>query len=131
MDVLVGPFDSVQLSRLMNNESVREPLRRFEPQHFAVFVSRQGTVVCVARSKRQLSPVKLTEIRDQNCPDAAFFVVSGRQFSVKQLQQRIGECVEAFKLPTPAQGMEKRVIKGREVLVIGPELPRGPIKRSH
>lgn len=118
MEILTGPFSIERLFGLMSGEDVREPLRRYAPQHYAVYVNEQGAVVFLVRSKERVSVDELSKIADERCPGTAFFIADSGA-SINNLQQRIEACVRAYSIPSPATGMEQRTVDGKSVLVIG------------
>lgn len=121
LEVLKRPFGSVgDLLRLVNNQDVREPLRRFCAQNTAIFVNRKGAVVLLVRIKGSLVSAELAPIRDRECPGAFYVVVqAGRYTSESELQRRIDECAEAYEIAGPSSGIRERIVDGRVVLDIG------------
>jgi hypothetical protein len=119
MEILVGPFAADQLLALINNESVRAPIRRYAPQHNAVFVDKDSVVVLVVRDKKRLVVDNLGAIGSEKCPGSAFFIVdSGVLSSVTALEGRITSCVEMLLQPPGKTHHEIRMIKGKRVLII-------------
>jgi hypothetical protein len=121
VEILAGVFGTTaELLGLINNAAIREPLRRFAPRFYAVFVDKHGQVVLVVRSKEKVSVDELSMIRDKECPGAYFFTATSGVFaSESELQQRIDDCVQAYTLSPPSVHMEERVIDGKRVLLIG------------
>jgi hypothetical protein len=119
MEILVGPFAAPQLLDLINDESARAPIRRFAPQHNAVFVDKESVVVLVVRDKKKLAIEKMVAIGNERCPGTAFFMVdSGVSSSVAALQERITSCVEALSVPPGKTTHETRMIEGKITLII-------------
>jgi len=129
MEVSFGPFAAPQLLDLINNESVRTPIRHLAPQHNAVYVDKESVVVLVVRDKKGLATEQLAAIRNDRCPGTAFFVVdSGVITTAAALLERIAACAEALSMPVGKTSHETRVIKGKKTLIIGK--PRKS-RRSH
>ncbi len=122
MEVLRGPFGTTtELLDLINNVAVREPLRRFAAQHYAVFVDRMGSVVLVVRVRRAFSSEKLAELRNKECPGVIFFVArAGYYTNEAELSQRIKECARTYLVANTAEAGQ-RVIDGRKILILDPD----------
>jgi hypothetical protein len=119
MEILGGPFAALKLLELINDESARAPIRRFAPQHNAVFVDKESVVVLVVRDEKKLAIEKLVAIGNERCPGTAFFMVdSGVLSSVAALQERITSCVEALSVPPGESKQETRMIEGKRTLII-------------
>jgi hypothetical protein len=129
MEISVGPFAAPHLLDLINNESVRAPIRRFAPQHNAVYVNKESVVVLVVRDKKELATETLVAIRNERCPGTAFFIVdAGVISSAAALLERITSCAESLSASPGKTSHETRMIKGKRTLIIGkPEKS----KRSH
>jgi hypothetical protein len=120
MEISVGPFATPELLDLINNESVRAPIRRFAPQHNAVYVDKERVVVLVVRDKTELATEKLVAIQNERCPGTAFFIVnSGVVPSVAALLERINSCADALSVPPGRTSHETTMVKGKKTLIIG------------
>jgi hypothetical protein len=95
-EVLRRSFTVAELFDLIENAGVRKPLRRFQPNHFAVFVSPSGAVVAVTRSKRNnFSEVDSLFVQ---FPGTAYFLaVPGQFFDLGTLEAKIMSCAAALR----------------------------------
>lgn len=120
MQISAGPFGASRLLDVINNESVRAPIRRFAPKHNAVYVNKESVVVLLVRDKKELAIETLVAIRNERCPGTAIFIVdSGVISSAAALLKRIAACAESLSAPPGKTSHETRMVKGKRTLIIG------------
>src|SRR6185436_8884168 len=104
VEILRRPFTANELFDLVENSSVREPLRKYQPNHFAIFVNEAGAVEGVARSQYTLSLPEFNEASAQ-FPGAAYFLaLPGLYSGPGVFAAKIESCAAALR-ESPGRGL--------------------------
>jgi len=104
VEILRRPFTANELFDLVENSSVREPLRKYQPNHFAIFVNEAGAVEGVARSQYTLSLPEFNEASAQ-FPGAAYFLALPGLYSGPDVfAAKIESCAAALR-ESPGRGL--------------------------